>query len=367
MIVKRFLFAFFLASLAVGCKPQDKVNAAGTGAEAPPSTAAVTGTVSYRERMALSPDALVQVSLQDISRADAPAIELARMEISNPGQVPIPFELEYDPAGIDERMTYSVSARITDRGKLIFISDTIAPVLTRGAGNEAELLLVRTDRGAELPEQGHGDSTGMALQGMFRYMADAALFRDCRTGKTYPVSMEGQYIELERAYLNSGIEPGSEVLINIQGRLLERKPMEGNSNIIKLIPDIFNSLDPDNSCTPTIHAELIGTYWRLHELGGKTVTTAEGGKETHVILASGDSRVKGFAGCNSFFGQFESSGDALSFSALGSTMMACPEGMDIEQGFFAALGATTRYRISGLFLELYTDDQLLARLEAVYL
>ena len=82
---------------------------------------------------------------------------------------------------------------------------------------------------------------------------------------------------------------------------------------------------------------------------------------------SGDSGVKGFAGCNNFFGQFETVDDALSFSAMGSTMMACPDGMEIEQDFFAALGAATRYRISGSFLELYADDQLLARLEAVYL
>ncbi len=74
--------------------------------------------------------------------------------------------------------------------------------------------------GAEAPAQGNGEPTGMALEGMFRYMADAALFRDCRDGKTYPVSMEGQYLELERAYLNSGIEPGSEIMASVQGRLL---------------------------------------------------------------------------------------------------------------------------------------------------
>jgi heat shock protein HslJ len=52
---------------------------------------------------------------------------------------------------------------------------------------------------------------------------------------------------------------------------------------------------------------------------------------------------------------------------MGSTMMACPEGMDTEQAFLGALGQTTRYTISGQFLQIYADDQLLARLEAVYL
>jgi heat shock protein HslJ len=179
--------------------------------------------------------------------------------------------------------------------------------------------------------------------------------------------MEGQYLELERAYLNSGIEPGSEIMASVQGRLLERPPMEGNINEVKLIVDIFNNLLPDKTCTPSTSAELAGTYWKLIELGGDAVTPAEGMKEAHVILASGDSSVKGFAGCNNFFGQFETIDDALTFSAMGSTMMACPEGMDTEQGFFTTLGATTRYRINGLILELYADQELLARLEAVYL
>jgi len=221
------------------------------------------------------------------------------------------------------------------------------------------------------PTQGVSDevdhSTGTELEGMFRYMADAALFRDCRDGKTYPVSMEGQYIDLERAYSNSGIEPGAEIMTNVHGRLLERPSMDNNINEVKLIVDVFNNLLPEKTCTPTTHAELIGTYWKLVELGGDPVTTAEGMREAHVILASEESGVKGFAGCNNFFGQFETADDVLTFSAMGSTMMACPEGMDTEQGFFTALGATTRYRISGLFLELYAEDQLLARLEAIYL
>ena len=218
------------------------------------------------------------------------------------------------------------------------------------------------------PETQHSTaSPGMELEGMFRYMADAALFRDCRNNKTYPVSMEGQYIELERAYLNSGIKPGSEVMVKLRGRLLERPSMEGNSNKIKLIVDKLHSTLPDETCSPTVHAELIGTYWKLVELNGETVNTPEGMKEAHMILAGAESRAHGNAGCNNFFGQFKTSENTLVFSAMGSTMMACPQAMDTEHGFLAALGATTRYEISGLFLKLYAEEQLLARLEAVYL
>ena len=210
-------------------------------------------------------------------------------------------------------------------------------------------------------------SPGMELEGMFRYMANAALFRDCRNNKTYPVSMESQYIELEHAYLNSGIKLGSEVMVKLRGRLLERPSMEDNSYKIKLIVDKLHNILPDDACSPTVHAELIGTYWRLAELNGEMVNTPEGMKEAHMILAGAESRVHGNAGCNNFFGQFKTSENTLAFSAIGSTMMACPQAMDTERGFLTALGATTRYEIIGLFLKLYAEDQLLARFEAVYL
>ena len=146
------------------------------------------------------------------------------------------------------------------------------------------------------PETQQADSLpGMELEGMFRYMADAALFRDCRDNKSYPVSMEGEYIEAERAYRNSGIEPGSEVMVTLRGRLLERPAMEGNTNRVKLIVDKLDKILPDETCTPTTHA------------------------------------------------------------------------MDTERDFLAALSATTRYEISGLFMALYAEDQLLARFEAIYL
>ncbi len=358
------LFAVLLAGFIVGCKPGDQ---ASVGDNAP-QTAMVSGSVTYRERIALSPEAVVEVSLQDVSRADAAAVELSSMVIPNPGQVPIPFELEYDPAAIDERMTYSIRARIIDRGHLVFTTDTNVPVLTRGAGNEVKLVLVRVGGKPRQTAKTSGETPGMELEGMFRYMADAPLFRDCRDGKTWPVAMEGQYIELERAYLNSGIEPGTEVRVELRGRIISRPSMVRKSSNINLIVDVFNKIDPDGTCAPTTHAELIGTYWRLDELNGKTVTAPEGMKEVNMILASEESKVRGFAGCNNFFGQFESADGSLAFSAMGATMMACPEGMDTEQGFLAALGATARYEISGLFLELFdADDQLLARLEAVYL
>lgn len=123
-------------------------NAAGatqvTMMRAPTPRASVTGMVTYRERIALPPNAVVQVSLQDVSRADAPATVLGEQTTETNGrQVPIPFEIAYDPARIDQRLTYAVRARITVDGQLLFTSTTATLVITQGRPTEVELVLQR--------------------------------------------------------------------------------------------------------------------------------------------------------------------------------------------------------------------------------
>jgi len=95
--------------------------------------AAVTGTVTYLQRIPLPDDAVVEVKLLDISIADAEAVTISEQTIVNPGQVPIPFELLYEPYDIDPRNTYSVQVRITNgAGDLIFINTSAFLVLTQG-------------------------------------------------------------------------------------------------------------------------------------------------------------------------------------------------------------------------------------------
>lgn len=329
--------------------------------------ATISGTVTYRERVALTDRAVVDVSLEDVSRQDVAATVLARQVLPAPGQVPIRFELVYSPADIDERRSYAVRATIRDRGRLLFTSDTNTPVLTRGAGREAHLVLkaVQGDTGPSTAAEPQGP--GLELEGMFSYLADAPRFSDCRTGLAFPVSMEGAFLELENAYTNSGIVAPTPVYIRVRGRYLERPSMEENRNEVKLIVDVFEELDVADSCSPAVNAELLNTYWRLRELGGEPVVAPDGMREAHLLLAGESSGVRGHAGCNDFFGSFETTGDLLSFSALGTTMMACPDGMDTEQAFFQALDRTTRYAIEGLVLTLYAGDEPLARLEATYL
>ena len=126
-----------VAALLAGCT---SIGAAPAGAGAP--AARVTGTVTYLQRVALPPEALIKVQLLDVSRADAPAAVLGEQVITAGGrQVPFAFEIAYDPARIDPRMTYAVSARIEEGGRLRFISDRRHAVITRGAPGHVDMVL----------------------------------------------------------------------------------------------------------------------------------------------------------------------------------------------------------------------------------
>lgn len=114
------------------CKLDKKQDAAGT----------VTGTVSYLQRIALPPDAVIEVKLQDVSLADAPAKTIASQKITlGNRQVPVPFELKFDSAKIDPKHSYSVRATILMEGQPRFITDKAYPVLTQGNPSHVELVL----------------------------------------------------------------------------------------------------------------------------------------------------------------------------------------------------------------------------------
>ncbi len=105
--------------------------------------ASVSGTVTYRERLALTEDATLVVELRDVSYADAAAPLIARQTISGPGQVPIDFRVRYSRDDIDPRNRYSISARIVESdGRLAFTNDTAYDVITHGNPDRVDMLLV---------------------------------------------------------------------------------------------------------------------------------------------------------------------------------------------------------------------------------
>lgn len=124
--------------------PHPRVQCTARPSQSVPGT--VTGTISYRDRMALPAGATATVEIRDTSLADAAAPLLASTTITPTGnQVPLHWLLRFDPATLAPQASYSVAARITDQaGKLLWVSDSANPALTRGA--PADLIDVKLVR-----------------------------------------------------------------------------------------------------------------------------------------------------------------------------------------------------------------------------
>src|SRR4051794_9818013 len=65
------------------------------------------GGVSYRERIALPPDAILEVRLLDVSLADAPSTTLAVTRVKTRHRLPIPYRLRFDDARIKPGRSYA--------------------------------------------------------------------------------------------------------------------------------------------------------------------------------------------------------------------------------------------------------------------
>jgi putative lipoprotein len=119
-------------------------------------SALIAGTVAYRERMALPENALLTIELKDVSTAYAAGKVIAEQSVMLAGrQVPIPFELRYDPEKIDPKHRYALSARITINAQLIFLNTTAYPVITHGNPTTAHMLLNMVEGQKKMQKRGH--------------------------------------------------------------------------------------------------------------------------------------------------------------------------------------------------------------------
>lgn len=102
----------------------------------------ISGSVTYRQRIALPPDAILTVRVQDTSRADAKARTLAEQTIELGGQqVPINFQLTVDRDLLGKKARITLAARIAVHGKLLFINDTAYPVKIEAGKGHVDMQL----------------------------------------------------------------------------------------------------------------------------------------------------------------------------------------------------------------------------------
>ena len=91
----------------------------------------VSGAILLPEGSILPDGTVVNIEIQDTSRADAPAVTISALSMEAPGVTsPIPFALSLLPDALDEQGDYTLSLRIESAdGMLLYINDWVTPAI----------------------------------------------------------------------------------------------------------------------------------------------------------------------------------------------------------------------------------------------
>lgn len=110
--------------------------------------AAVSGTLTYRDRSTLPANAVVTVQIAEVATAGRPGQVIAEQRFTTNGaQPPFRYSISYDPARIDAARQYTVQANITVGGQPRYSTSSVARVITGGAPvSDVNLVLIATTR-----------------------------------------------------------------------------------------------------------------------------------------------------------------------------------------------------------------------------
>jgi uncharacterized lipoprotein YbaY len=163
-------------------------------------TPAIRGTATYRELTTPPSNAILEVVLEDVTRADAPAVQVGRVRVAQLSKPPFPFELKYDPSKIQSNHRFVMRARILVGERVLYATDTAVPVLTGEGPGDVSLLLAPVSATpsaggtATPPPSARGASplAGTSWQLVkFQSMDDKTLIPDAKTKYTLQFGADG--------------------------------------------------------------------------------------------------------------------------------------------------------------------------------
>jgi len=319
----------------------------------------VTGSLTLSEGDKLPEGAVLTIQLNDISRADAPSTLIGTQIIPVAGKSsPFDWRVYYPTKKIEQHNRYSVSAQISYDNHIQFRTTTSYGVITNGL---PETVNIEADK---MPAK--AEPTGKPMQGMYNYMADAALFMNCADGNTYPVAMAGDNANLERAYLELKAGDNAKVWIEVTGRLVEQTGMEGDVIQTALLVEKVMSVDNQKTCQPgPPDFGLAGKKWQLSEAPGSDLPA--GLDLSHAYLEfSPELKVSGSSGCNRINGGYTLNDSELILgSPMAMTRMACPgDFAKLESVVMDGLKSVDGYELKGDVLNLLINGEPTLRYKA---
>lgn len=382
-------------------------------------TRKVAGTLGYLQRIALPPDARAVVVAE--GRFGAMLGEVTIDADSN--QVPLPFEMVV-PANLSGRLSavirvhdqprwilrdlpFAAGSASVDLGALIlepvtalaFAVDFMCGDTTVSVGMLGNETILRAE-GRDIPMKQVVSASGARFKGI----------KDPETefwskGATAMIRLEGRDLPdceevpppQRQSYRASGNEPGWLVILNTTtteviadyGEITHTLPRPD----VQVMPGAYVFEMPEVDARLTVRERICrddatGMPYPDStelEIGGRKLEGCGGTPEDLLngpawqITALGDTsliepdqlslnfttpgRVAGGTGCNRLVGSYTLTGEGLRFSAMGSTMMACPEPlMEQERRILDALEQVTRFDLSedgALHLIGGSEDQVL--------
>jgi heat shock protein HslJ len=358
---------------------------------------ALTGSVTYRDRIALPPDAVLVVEL---TAPDGRLLAEARVP-SEGRQVPIPFALEVPGEAVGILRAGLMLGAVAD-----WLGE---PVVVDGAtGDLGQIMLSRHEAGVfpasyrcgdlpirvgaaegnvvldagrawivmapvpaasgaryEVPGQAETffrDRGGVALVAL-----DGVALPECRASLPpveggyrgqgnepfWSVEIASGQMVLRRLGMEDVILPVTERALTAEGVLrvtagdavLRRKPAICRDSMTGMpYPETLAVAMGDQVLQGCggLPEDLLRGEWLVESIAGEPVI----GDSPLTLGFGADGRVAGSGGCNRWFAGYDLTGEGLRVGQAGATMMACPEPiMAQEQRFFATLAQVTGFDI----------------------
>lgn len=120
-----------------------------------------------------------------------------------------------------------------------------------------------------------------------------------------------------------------------------------------------------SSLSSTSPQSLEGIMWTAVSINGKPVEAFPNQEPPHLVFfetSASEVRVSGSDGCNRLIGTCKFNGEKLTFSPMGSTMMACPFGFEQSQAFKETLARVNSWRIVDNTMELMENGTVILTL-----
>lgn len=322
----------------------------------------VSGHLTMRERIGLSPLAVAEVALVEAGNPSAPALGQQRIPF-NGRQVPIAFTLAVDksllrPGGHyilrgaiedgDGSQRWAVEAPVTadpgtpriDVGTLVVVREQLSAGTTpppsgatgyRARGNEPGWLL----------EFGASELNFTWNTGQDRMTAPLPTAQQTGTGRQYQARGQGKTLVIDVTSTvcrdsMSGMSYPETVTATIDGKRL-------------------------NGCGGNPASLLHGAEWTVESIAGVAVIP-----NTKVTMTFGtDGNLSGSGGCNRFNAGYTLTGEGLSIGTGMRTQMACePPIMQQEDRFMAAIDSVQGFETAGpgrLTLLTASGERIIAR------